>query len=306
MIKTYYHPDYTAHTPTASMRKLHHVALRAHWAGVAELLSPGEEHRRHAEAVPLLRQIHDDRYVTAVLTGEDGFTPSGDSWEGDAGLASSNGWTWTPDIARGVLAMNHGMMVAAAHARDEGIAANIAQGFHHAHPERGSGFCTFNGLALVAAANPTWKVAVLDCDEHEGDGTAAFTKRLENLWNFTIYGTHMHGRPSDRSFHYQVRRHSAAMEAIQLATQDIDHLKPDLVIYQAGMDPHEGDPLCSYGATTEELGERDSFVFRWAKRAGHPLLFNLAGGYQAMDQLSPLHVNTFGHAAHVYYDHPLA
>lgn len=289
MIKTYYHPDYTAHTPTASMRKLHHVALRAHWAGVAELLSPGEEDRRHREAVPLLRQIHDDDYVNAVLTGE------------DRALAEANGWPWTPDIARGVLAMNHGMMVAAAHARSEGLAANVAQGFHHAHPERGGGFCTFNGLALVAAANPTWKITVLDCDEHEGDGTAAFTKRLENLWNFTIFGTHMHGHPSDRSFHYQVRRHSAAMEAIRLATQDIDHLKPDLVIYQAGMDPHEGDPLCSYGATTEELGERDSFVFQWAKRADHPLLFVLAGGYQSMDQLVPLHVNTFRQANHVYH-----
>ena len=62
-------------------------------------------------------------------------------------------------------------------------------GFHHAHPDTGGGFCVFNGLALVAHARPTLKVAVLDCDEHGGDGTEAFAKRLINLHTFSVFGS---------------------------------------------------------------------------------------------------------------------
>ena len=125
--------------------------------------------------------------MQAVLSGGFG---------GDAALGY-----WSPTIRDGVLAMQAGQLHAAQRALAGApifpkIGANIAQGFHHAWPLRGKGYCTFNGLALIALAHPTKSIVVLDVDEHEGDGTSVFATTLPNLFNATVFGTPM-GGPHD-------------------------------------------------------------------------------------------------------------
>ena len=269
------------------MRKLAPVALAADESGYVELYDPGLVDREK------IRSLHDPDYVRAFITGK-------------GRLASSQGWDWTPQIRNGVLAINAGQIEGAKMAMEHGIAANVAQGFHHAKPERGWYFCTFNGLALVAQEFTEKRIFILDCDEHCGDGTAEFTKRLPNLFNFSINGTDWGMHQSKQS----VCRHLKPVKddftpyrkALEEAFNTIRSWKPDLIIYQAGVDPHIDDPVSSHSMTTEQLLERDRIVFRFCKAQRIPVLFVLAGGYQTPieEKLLPLHLNTFKAAWHEY------
>ena len=279
-ILTCFSDNYSAETSTASMKKLAPVARAAEAAGYVTLHDPGLIDRDK------LRTLHDPDYVRAFITGK-------------GRLAAAQGWKWTPQIRNGVLSINAGQIVAARMAFEHGIAGNVAQGFHHAKPERGWYYCTFNGLALVAQEFPEKRIFVLDCDEHCGDGTAEFTKRLPNLFNFSINGTNWGMHESDRSICRTLKQvkkdFTPYRKALEEAFKAIRSWKPDLIIYQAGADPHEADPLGTLGMTTEQLLERDRIVFQFCKSVGIPVLFVLAGGYQTPieEKLLPLHLNTF-------------
>jgi acetoin utilization deacetylase AcuC-like enzyme len=226
--------------------------------------------------------------------------------EGIEPLAMSQGWDWTPEIRDGVLAINRGQLTAAEIALEEGIAANVAQGFHHALYHEGMGYCTFNGLALVAQEHPDKKVFVLDCDEHGGNGTEDFIERLNNLRQITINGASFGCRNSDESRCVTLDPVSVDfvpyLDALDLSMRIIDDWKPDLVIYQAGADPHIDDPYGSLGMTTNQMRERDRYVFRALQERGIPVMFVLAGGYQKPieEKLVPLHLNTFKEAADIF------
>ncbi len=287
MIPTCFSDTYSADTPTASMAKLAPVARAADRAGYVRLHDPGLIDRDK------LRSLHDPAYVRAVITGK-------------GPLASAMGWEWTPQIRNGVLAINAGMIEGARMAMETGIAANVGQGFHHAKPERGWYFCTFNGLALVAQEFPEKRIFVLDCDEHCGDGTAEFTKKFPNLFNFSINGTNWGMHESEQS----ICRHLKTVKddftpyrnALEEAFRTAKEWQADLIIYQAGADPHVDDPVSSGSMTTDQLLERDRIVFRFCREEKIPVLFVLAGGYQTPieEKLVPLHLNTFKAAFEEY------
>lgn len=289
MIKTCFSNQYYANTSTASMRKLPIVARMVEEAGYAELIDPGTLN------LDDLRRLHSPAYVEAFLTGEEP-------------LASSQGWSWTPEIRDGVLAINAGQIVAARNALEHGVAANVAQGFHHAGYRSGSGFCTFNGLALVAQTFPDKKIFVLDCDEHGGNGTEEFTTSLPNLFNYSINGTRFGccggARSISRTLPSITHDFEPYLNALLDGFTKVTEWQPDLVIYQAGADPHIDDPLGSLGMTTEQMRERDRTVFEFCKDVNIPVMFVLAGGYQQQieEKLAPLHIATFATAHEVYYD----
>lgn len=286
-IPTCFSDTYSAETPTASMAKLAPVARAAERAGYARLHDPGMIDRDR------LRELHNPNYVRSIITGK-------------GPLASAMGWEWTPQIRNGVLAINAGQIEAARMAFDHGIAANVAQGFHHAKPERGWYFCTFNGLALVAQEFPEKRIFVLDCDEHCGDGTAEFTKKLPNLFNFSINGTNWGMYENERSICRNIKTTAdsfrdykkALLEGFNCARE----WSADLIVYQAGADPHVDDPLSTGILNTEQMLERDRMVFAYFHKSGTPLFFVLAGGYQTPieEKLVPLHLNTFKAAFEEY------
>lgn len=286
-VRTAFRASYFSNTPQASMRKLPLVAVRAAEAGFAHLEEP-----RPVEPTDLER-IHTPTYVRAILTGE-------------GPLSTCAFGFWSGEYRNGVLAINGGNLLATRLALEDGIAANVAQGFHHAFPERGGGYCTFNGLALVAAMNPALDVFVLDCDEHGGDGTARFTRILPNLFNFSICGATMGAATGPRSI---VRRVAAedeesALQALDEALRLIAERRPGLVIYQAGMDPHVDDPLSCSRMSGAFLARRDELVMKClALDLKIPFFFVLAGGYQEPigEQLVPLHVRTFETASRVHF-----
>jgi len=284
-IRTAYSDAYYCETPQPSMRKLPLVARLAEERGYAMLVSPEPICRKDLE------KVHHRRYVKNIITGK-----------GD--LAECAFGFWSESYRDGVLAINGGNLLAAKMALEDGIAANIGQGFHHARASFGAGFCTFNGLALVAALNPDLQVLVIDCDEHAGDGTAELVERIPNLSNFSICGCLMGSRTGPRSIvrHVAPQDESAHRRYLNEAFDFAAATKPSLVIYQAGMDPHEHDPLSRSKMTAAFLERRDRRVMETlALDLGIPFFFVLAGGYQEPmeERLVPLHVKTFEIAAEV-------
>ncbi|MEC7118650.1 MAG: histone deacetylase [Pseudomonadota bacterium] len=286
MLKACYSPHYYAKTKSNSMEKLTAVAEAVQARGVATLVEPDPIDPE------ILRRLHNPDFVDAFLTGQ-------------APLAQSQRFIWNEQLRDAVLYIHGGQLCAAEIALREGIAANIAQGFHHAEYDYGGGYCTFNGLALLAQQYPEKRVFVLDCDQHGGNGTAEFTRSLENLFNYTIFGLSYGCREYERSVNAWIPRDHGSFEQYQAALEagfaQILAWQTDLLIYQAGMDCHQLDPFGSDWFDSESLYQRDRLVFDFAKQHGIPIVFVLAGGYQALPALTELHVGTFVAAQSVYF-----
>lgn len=205
-----------------------------------------------------LCRAHDRSYVRGVLSGED-----------------SNGFGCTsPQVAASLPWTSGAMLTAARHALStRGAVSAPCSGFHHAGWDHGHGFCTFNGLMVTAlallAVDRVGRVGILDCDQHYGDGTEDILERLsarQRIHHFTAGGTYH--RPA------QAKAFLAKLPAVVRSMADCD-----VILYQAGADPHVNDPLGGW-LTDEQLAARDRIVFETARAIGVPLVWNLAGGYQ--------------------------
>ena len=298
MLNICFSPQYFAKTHTNSMEKLVAVAEQLQQLDAQKYASEKHHDFKFHEPDPIdpdiLRALHAPRYVDAFLTGE------------PKKLATFAGFKpWNENLRDAVLSIQGGQLLATELAFKHGISANIAQGFHHAHYEYGGSYCTFNGLALIAQHYPNKRIFVLDCDQHGGDGTADFTRRLDNLYNFSIYGLAFGYPISERaeSRHVHIKNGGFAqyLMALHEAFQKAEEWQADIIIYQAGMDCHQADPYGSAWFSTEFIQKREEVVFSMAKKAGIPLMFVLAGGYQNLDDLVKLHVSTFQIAHQVYY-----
>jgi acetoin utilization deacetylase AcuC-like enzyme len=193
------------------------------------------------------------------------------------------------------------MLSAARHAlREGGAAAAPCSGFHHAGYDRASGFCTFNGLMVAACAlrrEGARKVGILDCDMHYGDGTDDIIRRLAaRSWVAHFSAGESFTSPRQvGAFFDRLDRELARMRDC------------DVVLYQAGADPHVDDPLGGWLATAE-LRARDARVFERLQAASVPVAWNLAGGYQrdasgGIPKVLEIHDNTARECARVFgYD----
>lgn len=298
MLNVCFSPRYFAQTHTNSMEKLVAVAEQLQQFNHDQINQNQTHIFKFHEPKPLapeiLKTLHAAKYVDAFLTGQ------------PTKLATFAGFKpWNEQLRDAVLTINAGQLLATELAFEHGISANIAQGFHHARPEYGGSFCTFNGLALIAQHFPNKRVYVLDCDQHGGDGTAEFTRRLDNLYNFSIYGLAFgyptYERAESRHVHTKNGSFAQYTMALHEAFQRAQEWQADIIIYQAGMDCHQADPYGSTWFTTELIHKRDEMVFNMAKKAGIPIMFVLAGGYQNLEDLTALHTQTFHSAYRIFY-----
>jgi acetoin utilization deacetylase AcuC-like enzyme len=256
-----------------------------------------------------LLRVHSPAYVEAVRTGA------------PRALAESQKFPWSPALWPSVRLTNGGAVAAAARALETGAAAALASGFHHAHADHGEGFCTFNGLVVAGeslrAAGRVERVAVLDLDLHYGNGTASLCAARPWLFNCSIYGNdywqnqpyrdvetvrHEDG-PNHVSFALaNGSKRPALMAALERGTAAILAWgRPDLVLYQAGADPYREDPYSPLDLDLDDLRERDRFVFAWARRAGLPIAWVLAGGYTPdVSKVVAVHLASFDAALAVY------
>jgi acetoin utilization deacetylase AcuC-like enzyme len=152
-----------------------------------------------------------------------------------------------------------------------GVAAAPCSGFHHAGYDHPYGFCTFNGLMVTAlklkAEGRIARLGILDCDQHFGDGTEALIER-HRAWDWIEHIT------ADQDYPRDAKKFLAALPAL---VQKFDGC--EVVLYQAGADPHIDDPLGGY-LDDAQLARRDAIVFAGMRLLGIPVAWNLAGGYQ--------------------------
>ena len=187
---------------------------------------------------------------------------------------SDNGFGNRSKAVAASLPYTSGAMLSAAREalRNGRVAAAPCSGFHHAGYANTGGFCTFNGLMVTAmalhASGEATRVGILDFDQHYGDGTDHIIDRLRIDWIEHYSAGEHYGLPAE------ARRFLSSIPALVAAMTDCD-----VILYQAGADPHIDDPLGGWLATGQ-LYERDLLVFQAAAELGIPVAWNLAGGYQ--------------------------
>ena len=217
-----------------------------------------------------LAQAHDPDYVDAVLDGR-----------------SDNGFgNRLPAVAASLPHTSGAMLAAARSARANGVGAVApVSGFHHACYDHGGGFCTFNGLmvaACVLLGEGARRVGILDFDQHYGNGTADIIRRLGLAAAVPHYTAGAHYESESQSAEFLARIPELVASFVGC----------DVLLYQAGADPHVDDPLGGW-LTTAQLRERDRLVFAHARRLGIPVAWNLAGGYQQpLDRVLAIHDHT--------------
>lgn len=167
-----------------------------------------------------------------------------------------------------------------------GVAGSLSSGLHHARQDRGSAFCTFNGLALAARAaiaNGAKNVLILDLDAHCGGGTSSLLAEHLNIWQCDVSTCRFDGyTESDGVCLSVVKSAGEYLPTVEKRLNKLSENAPhfDLCLFNAGMGPHEDcDTGGMPGITTEMLAERERMVFEWCRRKGTPIAFALAGGY---------------------------
>lgn len=202
-------------------------------------------------------------------------------------LREANGFgTRSPEVAASLPYTSGALLTAARWALELGgtVAAPVS-GFHHAHWDEAAGFCTFNGLMVTALAlraeRPGLRIGILDYDYHYGDGTEDILGRVgrEGIVHVTAGA--------------DWRRGSDAKAFLENISHDLARMAGcDLVLYQAGADPHVDDPLGGF-LTTPQLALRDWRVFAGLRDRGIPVAWDLAGGYQnPLSKVVTIHLNT--------------
>ena len=221
---------------------------------------------------------HDPSYLIKVIEGK--LSPQ---------EQKEIGFPWSEKMVECSRRSAGATVAAAKMALNEGIAINLAGGTHHAYRDMGSGFCVFNDSAIAARAlqkeiSSKLKVAIIDLDVHQGNGTASI---LEN--DPTIFTLSIHGE-NNFPFKKEVSDldlgladgcdDSTYLNALTESLNDLsDRFKTDFVIYLAGADPHEDDRLGRLKLSKEGMRLRDEAVLAYALDRKLPLAISMAGGY---------------------------
>ena len=260
------------------------------------IVPPSNVHEPERASRDALRLVHTERYIHGVLTGT---------------LTAEEqrriGLPWSEALAERSFRAVGGTCEAAAAALEHGVTMNLAGGTHHAFPDHGEGFCVFNDVAVAIRTlqrdGRIRRAAIVDLDVHQGNGTHAIFEGDSTVFTFSMHG----GR------NYPFHKVAGSLD-VELAdgTGDDVYLEllsralpgvlaaaePDLVIYLAGSDPHEGDRLGRLCLTFDGLARRDAMLLDACREVGIPVAITIAGGYgRNIADSVQAHVNTVRVAA---------
>lgn len=279
MIPVFYTPKMVADSECFSPSAAKPSKVVASWQSQfpIELVEPTPVTREE------LHRAHDPAWVDRVLAGE-----------------ADNGFSNRSLVVAASLPYTSGAMLSGARhvVKNGGVAAAPCSGFHHAEHARSMGYCTFNGLmvtALALKAEGVERIGILDLDMHYGNGTDHIIHKLDAF----AWCTH---RTAGRTIEYSTQVKHFFDEWLPEALDAVSEC--DVVLFQAGADPHVLDP---YGGwmETNEMRQRDGIVFDALKAANVPVVWNLAGGYQVQPDGSipavlEIHDNTMAECVRVY------
>lgn len=236
-------------------------------------------------------RVHTPTYVQAVLDGTL-----------DRRALLRLGLPWSSALVRRVLAVVGGTLGAADAALRDGAAVNLAGGTHHAFADHGEGYCVFNDLVIalrrLRADGRIDRVLIIDLDVHQGNGTAALCRTDAATFTFSMHGANNYPARKERSS-WDVGLPDGTTDEVYVSRLAdtlptlIERARPDLVMYQAGVDVLAGDRFGKLGLSLAGLEERDRLVCACATQAGLPLVVTLGGGYaRAIDLVVEAHCRT--------------
>jgi acetoin utilization deacetylase AcuC-like enzyme len=225
----------------------------------------------------MLRLVHTEDYVGRLSRGE--LT---------AREVRRLGFPWSPALVMRARCAVGGTLAAARRALECGYGANLAGGTHHAFPDHGEAFCTLNDMAVTIRAlrreRRVRRVAIVDCDVHQGNANAEIFADDADTFTFSIHGAGNYPLFKKTSS-VDIELPRGAGDGEFLTALDsvlpglLDRFAPDLVLYQGGVDPHEDDRLGTLALTLEGLATRDRYVFERCRDASVPVVSTMGGGY---------------------------
>jgi acetoin utilization deacetylase AcuC-like enzyme len=248
--------------------------------------------------VPDLLRVHDPDYVNGFLNGTL-----------ERQIIRRIGFPWSPELVARTLASAGATLAATRFALETGFGGTLAGGTHHAFRSEGSGFCVFNDLAIAIewarATTPLTRFAVIDCDVHQGDGTAAIFHDDPGVFTLSLHGA--------RNFPFRKQKStldvelpdatgdSEYMAALTPALEQAWQFQPQLVFFQSGVDALSTDSLGHLHLTPQGLLQRDRMVIGQTHDRAVPLVITLGGGYsQPISHTVQAHAQTFQTAASIY------
>ena len=272
-----YHEDYVAplppghRFPMAKFRMLWEMLLAGGVASRAQFRAPELPPQAWIELV------HDSSYVQAYCNGRL-----------DAKAIRRIGLPASPALVNRTCTALAGTVLTAKLALECGLACNTAGGTHHAFPSFGSGFCIFNDLAIASRVlqkmGLVCKVLIVDLDVHQGDGTAVIFQDDSSVFTFSMH-CEVNFPGTKQTSDLDVALPIGMEDDEYLQTLDkylpdlLSDVKPDLVLYDAGVDPHRGDKLGKLALTDTGLFRREMQVLTACLAAGYPVACVIGGGY---------------------------
>lgn len=267
------------------------------------LLDEGTLHPSHIiepqpAAVPDVLLVHTADYITRLRAGA--LTPR---------ELRRLGLPWSKALVRRSFLATGGTINAARFALMDGIGSNLAGGTHHAFPERGEGFCVLNDVAVAIRVlrrdRLIERAAIVDCDVHQGNGTATIFAEDENTFTFSMHGAKNYPLFKARS-NLDVELADGTEDGLYLETlkrhlpQVFAH-RPDVIFYLGGADPYIEDKLGRLSLSIEGLCARDHLVLEHCRERAVPVVTVMSGGYaQNIEDTVEIHCNTIRAARSVF------
>ncbi|ASU39388.1 histone deacetylase [Herbaspirillum sp. meg3] len=259
--------------------------------GAANAVPDLEFHEAVAASDGVLALAHHPKYVELVSRGQ-----LSDRAQKEIGFP------WSPEMVERSRRSAGATIAACRSAIEQGISVNLAGGTHHAYADHGAGFCVFNDAAvasrLMQAERRVSRVAIVDLDVHQGNGTASILADDDSVFTLSLHG--------ERNYPFE-KEQSDLDVALPDGVTDVEYLSalqgalsqlmgrfdPQLIIYLAGADPHEGDRLGRMKLSLAGLAERDKLVFELGRQQKIPIAVTMAGGYgKNIEDTVAVHIQT--------------
>lgn len=255
------------------------------------LVPPERLHDPQRVSLEDVLRVHTPAYVAHIV---DGTLPYAEQ--------RRIGLPWSEAFVERAFRVVQGTIEASEAALEHGVAMNLAGGTHHAFPDRGEGFCTFNDVAVAVrrlqSLGRVRRVAIVDLDVHQGNGTHGCFAGDPDVYTFSMHGAKnfpFHKVPG--TLDVELEDGTGDDHYLALLTEHLPRVlteaRPDLVVYLSGADPHEGDRLGRLTLTFEGLLARDRYVVGLCREVGIPVCATMSGGYgRDVRDTVAVHLNT--------------
>jgi acetoin utilization deacetylase AcuC-like enzyme len=298
-MKVYYHDLFTFPLPDGHRFPIQKYAmLREHLLSEG-VLQPHELCTPEPATDRQLSLIHSNEYIGKVKTGD--FLPN---------EIRRLGFPWSPELVERSRSSVGSTIAACRAAIAEGIGINLAGGTHHAYADHGEGFCVFNDVAVASrvmqSEGAVQRVVILDCDVHQGDGTADIFYDDPTVFTMSIHGEkNFPFRKQTSDIDIALPDHAGDDEYLSAlkfgVIKALESAGADMAIYIAGADPFSRDRLGRLSLTKAGLAERDQFILSTSYEWKLPLAVVMGGGYaKSLGDIVDIHAQTVREAVKIY------